>query len=478
MASSARFSYSKTLGFIVVAALIAAGGWYFWRHDTEKTPEFSTVTVGHGDVIQVVTATGDIEPVLNVNVSSQISGIISKLYVDWNSPVKKDQLLAQLDPSTYQANVLQAEGQVANAKANYELTRVNTDRTRQLFQKSLVAQTDLDTAEAQLLQADAQVKIQTASLEMNKVNLARCSIYSPIDGVVISRQVDVGNTVAASLSSPTLFMIANDLTKMQIIGAVAEADIGNIKVDQSVNFTVDAFPNQQFRGRVSLIRNAPQTQQNVVIYQTIIDVNNPDLKLRPGMTANVSIIVAERDNTLRLANSALRVRLPDELVPKSATPAASPAAPGQVAATPAAKPMTDEEKRRATFGLLTEAGFVRGNGAPTPDIILKAQQLAKDRGLDLDFSRFTGGGRSGGGGAVTSRTVYKLIGTDPKTATIEAVAAKLGITDNIYTEVISGLKEGDVIVTAVTLPGSGAASAPRPASNPFAGGSGPGGPRR
>jgi len=475
MAMSARSSAWKILIVIIAVAAVAAGGWYFWHRSAEKVPEYSTITVARGDVVQVVTATGDIEPVLNVNVSSQISGIISKLFVDWNSPVKEGQVLVQLDPSTYQATVLQAEGQLANAKANYQLTLVGTARTRELFKKNLVAQSDLDTAEAQLLQADAQVKIQTASLDVAKVNLARCTIYSPIDGVVISRQVDVGNTVAASLCAPTLFMIANDLTKMQIIAAVAEADIGSVKVGQSVNFTVDAFPNQQFRGRVSLIRNSPQTQQNVVIYQTIIDVNNPDLKLRPGMTANVSIIVAERDNALRLANSALRVRIPDELLPKPAPETA--ATPVGSAATPAPKPMTDQERRTAMFQILQEAGFSRGSGPPSPEVIQKAQQLAKERGLDLDFSRF-GGGRGNGGNAVTTRTVYKLVGSDPKTATIESVSARLGITDGINTEVVDGLKEGDVIITSVILPGASSAAAGRPASNPFAGGGPPGGLRR
>ena len=475
MATSARSSVWRKLVVIIALVGVIAGGWYFWRRGADRAPDYSTTTVTRGDVSQVVTATGDIEPVLNVNVSSQISGIIAKLFVDWNSPVKKDQVLAQLDASTYQANVLQAEGQLANAKANYELTRVNTERTRELFKKSLVTQADLDQAEAQLLQADAQVKIQTASLENNKVNLARCTLYSPIDGVVISRQVDVGNTVAASLSAPTLFMIANDLTKMQIIAAVAEADIGNVAVGQSVNFTVDAFPNQQFRGRVSQIRNSPQTQQNVVIYQTIIDVSNPDLKLRPGMTANVSIVVADRNNALRIVNSALRVRLPEELLPKPA-PATAVASAGS-ASTPAAKPMTDDERRRATFALMTEAGFVRGGAPPSADVIQKAQQLAKERGLDLDFSRFTGGGRGGGSNAVTTRTVYKLVGSDPKTATIESISAKLGITDGINTEVVDGLKEGDVIITGVTMSGASSAAAGRPASNPFAGG-GPGGIRR
>jgi HlyD family secretion protein len=476
MATSARPRIWKTLVVIIAIGAVAAGGWYYWIRSSARVPEYSTITVARGDVVQVVTATGDIEPVLDVNVGCQISGIISKLYVDWNSPVKENQVLAQLDPATYQANVLQADGQLANAKANYQLMLVSAQRERDLFKKNLVAQSDLDQAEALLLQADAQVKIQSAALDMANVNLARCTIYSPIDGVVISRQVDVGNTVAASLSAPTLFMIANDLTKMQIIGAVAEADIGNVKVGQSVNFTVDAFPNQQFKGRVSLIRNAPQTQQNVVIYQTIIDVNNPELKLRPGMTANVSIVVAESPNALRIANSALRVRIPDELIPKRApAAAAAPAAAGNNTATPAAKPMSDDERRRSAFAIMTEAGFTRGNGPPTPEIIQKAQQIAKDRGIDLDFSRFAGWGHGdrGGASAVTTRTLYRLIGTDPHTATLLPVSVKLGITDGVNTAVIDGLKEGDVIVTSATLPGRSSAAAPA-ASNPFTGG----GPRR
>jgi HlyD family secretion protein len=470
MATSNRARVWKLLTAIIAVAVILGGGAYFWTHRAARAPVYSTVTVDRGDVIQAVTATGDIEPVLSVNVSSQISGIISKLYVDWNSPVKQGQLMAQLDPATFQANVLQAEGQLANAQASFQLTRVNTDRTRDLFAKGLVTQADVDQAGAQLLQAEAQVKIQTASLETTKVNLARCTLYSPIDGVVISRQVDVGNTVAVSLNAPTLFVIANDLAKMQIIAAVAEADIGTVAVGQTANFTVDAFPNQPFHGRVNQIRNSPQTQQNVVVYQTIIGVDNPDLKLRPGMTANVSIIIAERSSALRIANSALRARIPDQLVPKPA-PATAPAPAGS-AATPASQPLTDEGRRRAAFAIMTEVGFTRGGGPPSAEIIQKAQQLAKNRGLDLDFSQFTGGRQQTGGSGTTIRTLYKLVGPDPKTAALEAVKVKLGITDGIYTEIVAGLVEGDVVVTAVTVPGMTAANGARPAANPFAGSSG------
>ena len=479
MATPTRARIWKLLAAAIAAAAVIAAGGYAWKVRTDRAPQFTTVPVGRGDVVQAVTATGDLEPVLSVNVSSQISGTISKLYVDWNSPVKEGQLMAQIEPSTYQANVLQAEGQLANAQANRQLVQVNTERTRELFRKALVTQADLDQAEAQLAQAEAQVKIQDAALATAKVNLGRCTIYSPINGVVISRQVDVGNTVAVSLNAPTMFVIANDLTKMQIIAAVSEADIGSVALGQAVNFTVDAFPNQSFHGRVSQIRNSPQTQQNVVVYQTIIDVENPDLKLRPGMTANVSIVIADHKGVLRLANSALRARIPEELLPP-APPEAASNAPGAPAAGPGRTPgagapaAAGQDPRRAAFGLLREVGFTPGSGPPTPDMIQKAQQLAKDRGLDIDFSRWTNGGAHAGGGATTARTVYKLGGADPANPVLEAGRARLGITDGVYTEIVAGLQEGDAVVSGVTL--GGAANGSRPAANPLVGG--PGGFRR
>jgi len=460
MAKNRSFGGLIILGLIIAAV---AAGYFYWTKGSEKPPEISTVTIARGELVQTVTATGGLEAVLNVNVSSQISGIIQKLYVDWNSPVKKDQVLAELDPSTYKASALQAEGQLANAKANYNLVKANTERTRKLFQQNLVTQSDLDTAEAQLQQAEAQIKIQTAMLENAQVNLARCTIYSPIDGTVISRQVDVGNTVAASLSAPTLFIIVNDLTHMQINADVSEADIGNVDLGQTVYFTVDAFPGRQFRGRVSQIRNSPKTSQNVVVYSTIIDVSNDDLKLKPGMTANVSVVVARRDVALKVSNGALRVRVPDSikvLAADGATPAAAPVA----------KPLSDDERRKAIWGIMQEVGFQRGSGPMSPEMKQKAEELAKARGIEIDFSRFGGGSNrsSAPAGVPVTRTVYKLVGTDPKAPQLQAVSVKLGITDGIATEAIDGLKEGDVIVTGISVANKGTASAP--ASNPFGGG--------
>ncbi len=474
MASKGSSPVKIIVTLAIVGALIAGAVYYFKYADDGKAPEFNTAIVTRGNVIQTVTATGDLAPLLNVNVSSQISGNIQKLNVDWNSTVKQGQVLAELDPSSYKTALLQSEGSLANAKANFQLATANANRSRELFAKNLIAQSDLDTVEAQLAQAAAQVQIQTAANETAKVNLSRCTIYSPIDGTVISRQVDVGNTVAASLSAPTLFIIANDLRSMQIDAAVSEADIGNIEVDQPVNFTVDAYPNRQFRGTVAQIRNSPKTAQNVVIYDTMINVRNDDLKLRPGMTANVSIVVASRSDVVRVPNAALRVRLPEGV---TALPAAEPAKsaeakPGETAAPAGLRPATDEERRK----LMADAGFTRGGGPPSPEVIAKMTQLAKERGLELPTFGGRGGGnrdRGAGSNGPVTRTLYKLVG-DPKSPKLQAVSVKLGITDGINTEVLDGLQEKDVVVTSVSIPGAKAAAP----ANPFQGGPGGGGGRR
>jgi HlyD family secretion protein len=474
MPSPDRSSAWKTLIIAIAATAVVAAGWYFWSGRSDKAPDYSTVTIARGDVIQAVTATGGLQSPTSVDVSSQVSGLIQKLFVDYNTPVKTGQVLAQLDPATYQSRVQQAEAQLANTKANYALVRLNAERTRELRAKGLVPQQDLDQTEAQLLQAEAQLRIQQANVDSAKVDLSRCTIYSPIDGIVLDRQCDVGKTVAASLNAPTLFTIANDLSKMEIKASVAEADIGSVVDGQNVTFTVDAFPSRQFTGKVIQIRNAPKTVSNVVSYDVIIEVSNESQRLKPGMTANVSIIVERADNTLKVANGALRARIPEELLPKKAAPAAA----GPAASAPAAKPMTEEERRAAMRQIMQEAGFARGGGAPAPEVIARAQQLAKERGLDIDFSRFgQGRGQRGGasGSTVTTRTLYKLVGSEPKTATIEPVNVKLGITDGIFTAVLDGLKEGDVLVTSVVVSGT-STSAASVISNPFTGRGPPGGP--
>src|SRR5256884_2935626 len=269
---------------------------------------YQTATITRGPITQAVTATGTLNPVVNVQVGSQVSGNIAKLFADFNSQVKAGEVVAQIDPAIFQATVTQAEGDLASAKAALELARVTAARTQELFARKTSSQADVDQAMAALHQAEANVKIKQGALDKAKADLDHCTITSPIDGVVISRSVDVGQTVAASLQAPVIFQIANDLTKMQIDSNVAEADVGAVSVNQDVDFTVDAFPTRTFHGKVVQVRNAPITVQNVVTYDTVIGVNNADLKLKPGMTANVSIVIAHKDDVLKISNAALRYR--------------------------------------------------------------------------------------------------------------------------------------------------------------------------
>ncbi|HEY0944552.1 MAG TPA: efflux RND transporter periplasmic adaptor subunit [Opitutaceae bacterium] len=454
---------SKAL-LVVVVILVAAGGWYYFRNGAAKPPEVASVKVTRGEIVQSVTATGDLQPVLTTDVSSQISGQIKEVLVDYNTPVKKGDVLARIDPATYESRLRSAEADLASTQANYTLTRLNTERVRELRIKNLVSQQELDQAEALLAQAEAQLLTRRASVDNAKVDLSRCTLSSPIDGIVIDRLAEVGKMVAASLNAPTLFTIANDLAKMQINAAVAEADIGNIELGQPVNFTVDAFPSRQFRGRVSQIRNLPVTQQNVVVYSTIIDVNNEDLKLKPGMTANVAIVVARRENALRIPNAALRARVPESLLPPPL--AAASAKLEGASATPPAAAGDQREQFRA---IMREAGFTPGSGPPSPDVMARVRQLAAERGVEVP-ERFGGRTRSGGGGAspVITRTVYKLVARPPALK-IDSVTVKLGITDGSTTEVLEGLSEDDTLVTSVTFANSSSPSR-APSSNPFGGG--------
>ncbi len=398
--------FKRPIPLIIAAVVLVAAAFLLRRYTSGSGLTYLTAAVTRGPITQAVTATGTLNPVQNVQVGSQVSGNIQKLFVDFNSAVKAGQVIAQIDPVVFQANVNQAEGDVANARAVLELAQLNEARTRALVAKQNSAQSDLDAAVANLHQAEANVKIKEGALEKAKADLDHCTITSPIDGIVISRSVDVGQTVAASLQAPIIFQIANDLSKMQIDSNVAEADVGGVAVDQDVEFTVDAFPTRTFSGKVVQVRNAPITVQNVVTYDTVIGVSNPDQKLKPGMTANVSIVAAHRDETLKIPNSAMRFRMPDQ--------------------TPSAAPRRDPS-----------AG-----------------------------PRQPGGGNKPGGNRPerrVERTIYVLASGSSKPA---AVTIKTGISDGVTTEVLEGLKEGDRVVTGMTE--SGAASTP--ASNPFGGG--------
>jgi HlyD family secretion protein len=317
---------NKKKVFIAAGAavlLIAAASWFFFHNN--KGPSFKTVKADRGELQAAVTATGTVNAVTTVLVGTQVSGTIKELYVDYNSLVKKGQALAQIDPASFQAQVDQARANLRLAEANVEKAAAAAqdakrtfERNRTLYASNFIARSDLDTAEtnaasntAALSAARAQVQQSRAALTLAETNLHYTRILSPVNGTVISRSIDVGQTVAASFQTPTLFTIAQDLTRMQIDTNVDEADIGRVKVGQAVTFTVDAYPESPFQGEVSEIRNAPITVQNVVTYDVVVKVANPDLKLKPGMTANVSIIIDRRSAALKVPNAALRFRPPD-----------------------------------------------------------------------------------------------------------------------------------------------------------------------
>jgi HlyD family secretion protein len=366
---------------ILVLAGAVVGYTYFYR-GKDSAVRYRTVKVERGSIAAFVTANGTINPVITVLVGSQVSGTIQTLYADYNSLVKKGQLIARIDPALFQAQVSQAKAKLENARATFlngqadiatarsnvesnranvikakvsvDDTKRNLNRSLELFARSLISASDrdsaqtaydsaqaqleaaqaqekaseaqLDSAKAKLEAARAQIKQSEAELELAQVNLDHTKITAPVTGIVISRNVDVGQTVAASLQAPTLFTIAQDLTEMQVDTNVSEADIGRVEIGQEATFTVDAFPDLTFLGKVTDIRNAPVTVQNVVTYDVVILVKNPELKLRPGMTANASILVAQRENALKIPNAALRFR-PDFAKKESAAPqkASSPA---------------------------------------------------------------------------------------------------------------------------------------------------------
>lgn len=300
----------KRLILILVALAIAGGGWYFWRQKTAQSPEqrYKFQEAAVADVVQNVSANGTLSPVTLVNVGTQVSGTVKKLHVDFNDVVKAGQVLAELDDALYSAAARQSEANIAAAAASLELAKSSEARLRTLFASEYVSRQELDQAIQARKAAEAALRLARAQNDRDRANLGYSVIRSPVSGVVVDRQIDVGQTVAASFQTPVLFKIAQDLTRMQIYTTFAEADIGAIRVGQAVRFNVDAFPNRSFRGSVKQIRLNPTTTQNVVTYNVVVEVENPEQILLPGMTAYVSIAVAERKEALTVPNAALRFR--------------------------------------------------------------------------------------------------------------------------------------------------------------------------
>lgn len=310
--------YLVILAVLVITAGIA--GYLFYN----RAPEISykTAKIERGTIVSTVAATGNLSAVTTVQVGTQVSGTIQKLYVDFNSRVKKGQAIAEIDPSLFNASVAQSQGNYLSAEANLQKARVTLvdavrtfNRYKKMLADGIISQGDFDATETAVQSSQAAVRAaegalaqSRGSLMQSKTNLRYSVIRSPVDGVVISRAIDVGQTVAASFSTPTLFTIAQDLTKMQIEVSVDEADISRIQLDQKAGFTVDSYPEQTFRGKVIQIRSAPVITQNVVTYVVVVSVDNSDLKLKPGMTANVSVEVAKKDNVLMLPPAALRFK--------------------------------------------------------------------------------------------------------------------------------------------------------------------------
>jgi len=305
-----NFRSFKKFAAVILLLVVAGGGYFLWTRvgTPDLEARYRTVKVERGELTQMASANGTLNPVVLVNVGTQVSGTVKKWYADFNDQVKAGQVLLELDPSLYQAQVKQSEATLTNAQSQVKLAEANVARTRKLFEQEYVSRQDLDTGIQAAEAARAAVAQARAQVEKDRINLAYSVIRSPVSGVVVSREVDIGQTVAASFQTPTLFKIAQDLAKMQIDSSYAEADVGNLKIGQQVDFRVDAFPNRTFKGAVRQVRLNPTTVQNVVTYDVVVAVDNPELILMPGMTAYVNIIVATRNSVLLVPNAALRFR--------------------------------------------------------------------------------------------------------------------------------------------------------------------------
>ena len=433
---------TKFWGVVVLVLALAGGTAYLAKRRSAKPKvQWETTAVDRGRITARVTATGTLSALVTVQVGSQVSGSILKLYADFNSTVKKGQVIAKIDPRLFQAALENARANYAQAKATLDKDKVvakfadrQFKRQGPLAKDSLIAVSDLDTAEstagssmAQVEADRANVKQALAILHQAEVNLALTSIVSPTDGTVISRNVDVGQTVAASLQAPILFVIAEDLRKMQVDTSVAEADVGKLRAGMQATFTVDAFPGEPFKGAVRQIRNAATTVQNVVTYDAVIDVDNSDLRLRPGMTANITFVFANKDDVLRVTNAALRFRPSADLMS-------------------ALKLEMPRGHRSGSDG--AASGTAQRPGGPA-----------------------RAGGSAKGDEAPDRRTVWVLHNDVPS-----PVRIKTGTTDGTKTEVVEGaLQVGDLVISDATLPAGF-----KPAATGLLPGAGPppGGPRR
>ena len=465
-----------------VLALVLLVLW--WRQGAVKAPKYRTEPAEIGSIIQTVSATGTVTPVEQVEIGSQVSGTVSKLNADYNSRVHRGQVLLQIEPSTFRAKAVQAQANVSRAEAVANETQRQYERAKALLPEKYISQADVDAALSKWRQADADLKQARAQLQAANVDLANTTIRSPIDGVVIARDIDLGQTVAASLQAPKLFVIANDLSQMQVETKIDEADIGTVKPGLPVTFTVDAFPDEEFQGTVASVRLEPVVDQNVTTYTTVIRTANPSLRLRPGMTANVSVQVASRDDVLKVPNAALRFRPP--ATGKSRASTGRGTANADVAGTGSGSGGAGSgaggwrgRRGGGADSLRAPSDFARNGGAPGGGAGggwrgrhggAGGDSLAAGGGRGRGMGGGRWSGRSGNGdGAVATLpdtgavvmgtvaeprmkhgTVYVLRDGKP-----QPVAVRSGISDGASTEVISDvLKPGDPVIVGVESSGA------------------------
>jgi HlyD family secretion protein len=445
----------STILLVAVAVGAVGGGVAYWQTRKPPPPHFVTQKVTRGDLTQLVNATGMLNPVVLSPVGSQVSGIVWKLHADYNDVVKKDQVLLELDPAIFQAQVEQARANLTSALANVVKAKADlrnneliASRDEALLKDHYVAVSDRDTAVANrdgsvasVNAAEAQVAQARASLKNAELNLKNSVIVSPVNGVVIARSVELGQAVAASFQAPNLFSIAADLTKMQVLANVDEADIGMVQLGQRATFSVDSFRNRRFVATVSQIRNSPQTVQNVVTYVVVLDVDNSALLLRPGMTANVRINVGHRDNVLLVPNAALRFKPPTDLIKGH-------------------EKTGDKKGHRGEHGGGTWAD--RGNRADRPERGDRADRGDRPDQGDHSASATEGGEHRWRGGEHKSADGAegngKTLFTNPGTvyvqdgALLRPVPVTTGINDGMQTELLSGLEEGQEVVVDMSRP--------------------------
>lgn len=435
---------------IIVLAALITGAWLFFGKKKETALQWRTGKVEKGDVRIVVTATGTLNADTTVQVGTQVSGIISKIFVDFNSVVRKGQVVALLDTTYLAAAVEDAASNLYRSQVQVNLTKRTYDRTKQLFDEKVVAQAEYDQALSDYEMALGNLRSAKSFLERAKINLRYATIVAPVSGVVISRNVDRGQTVAASFNTPTLFSIANDLTKMQVQASIDEADIGKIKEGQEVSFTVEAYSDQQFTGTVRQIRLQPVTVQNVVNYTVIIDVPNPELKLMPGMTANITIKIEEALDVLRVPASATRFTPPQDYLDKIMSEL--PDSVKQVLEK--VKKFREFSEKRNSVGS-TQTGSANRNEAR------ESRRGFAQRGQSPEAAN-----EQGKQIAPKKRNRFALVWVKQNDK-LFPVRVKTGLTDGSYTEIEGNLAEGTELVTAV-VNNSGQTSTTPQQQNPFA----------